>query len=251
MLTRTLAPLAAACVLGSWTTSAATGFASFRDAVAPVELASPPTDRSDQGPALCTPGTFSAISQSPNLPIPDGGALVLGPIGFPVQAGITIRDVVVGLEVEHNRVGDLVVTLMRVQGTNVVSVTLLDRPSYPQVLPFGCRADLRSAETNPVWFFGDGASAPMAEGSSCLPDGAAIPQGCYRVAPESQWRFSAYRGLETGGTAAEPARWYLVVRDDQAQQAGRIRSWSIHVLDQPTTSVDESSWGVVKSLYRD
>ena len=251
MLTRTLAPLAAACVLGSWTTSAATEFASIRDAVAPGEIAAPPTDRSSQGPALCTPGTYTVVSQSPNAAIPDGGALVLGPVSFPVQPGIMIRDVVVGLEIEHSRVGDLVVTLMRVQGTQVTSVKLLDRPSYPQVLPFGCRADLRSAETNPMWFFGDAAAAPMAEGSNCLADGAAIPTGCYQVAPESQWHLSAYRGLEIGGTAAEPARWYLVVRDEATLQAGRIRSWSVHVLDQPTTSVDDSSWGVVKSLYRD
>ncbi|MGH2571367.1 MAG: hypothetical protein ACRDGR_09085, partial [bacterium] len=153
--------------------------------------------------------------------------------------------------IQHSRVGDLVVTLMHVQGSQVRSVTLLDRPSYPEVLPFGCRADLRSAETDPAWFFGDDAAAPMAEGASCLPDGAAIPQGCYQVAPESASELSAYRGLEIGGTASEPARWFLVVRDDQALQAGRIQSWSIHVLDQPTTSVDESSWGVVKSLYRD
>jgi hypothetical protein len=201
---------------------------------------------------MCTPGTYSAVvTQAPNLPIPDASALVLGPISFPVQAGITVRDVVVGLEIEHPRVGDLVVTLMRVQGSSVLSVTLLDRPSHPQVLPFGCRADLRTVGTDPVWFFGDDAAAPMAEGSSCLPDAEAIPQGCYQVAPESQWDLAVYRGLEIGGTAAEPALWYLVVRDAQSLQTGRVLGWSIHILDQATTSMDESSWGVVKSLYRE
>jgi subtilisin-like proprotein convertase family protein len=252
MRTRILASLAAACVLASWTTAAATGSVSWQDAVDTADVSRPgPDGRSNSGPSLCTPGTYTGVGQSPNLPIPDGSALVLGPVTFPVQSGLTIRDVVVGLQIEHSCVGDLIVTLMRVQGPDVLSVKLLDRPSYPQRLPFGCRSDLRSVEAEPVWYFGDDAAGPMAEGSSCLLDGQAIPEGCYQVAPESAWDLRVFRGLPIGGSFETPAQWYLVVRDDRAGDTGRVDGWSIHLLDQPTVSVDESSWGSVKSFYRD
>ena len=182
--------------------------------------------------------------------IPDGSALILGPISFPYRAGLTIQDVIVGLEIEHPAVGDLVISLMRVHGTKVNTVQLLDRPGFPENLPAGCQSELDSADPDPVWYFGDDGDHPMADGAACLPDGQNIPQGCYRVAKESTWQLEVFDGLQIGGSSSDPAAWYLMVRDDHVGSIGTLHNWSIYLADHPPVSVETQSWGVVKSLYR-
>jgi len=203
----------------------------------------------EPAPTSCNFAPYVSVSHSSNTLVPDGGTLVLGPVTFARQGGLTIQDVVVGLRMEHASVGDLVVSLMRVQGAGILSVDLLQRPGFPQS-PVGCPSSLGSLEPTSEWNFADDGSGPMGEGASWTPGGL-IPEGCYRVAPESPWNLSVFEGLEVGGSASEPAQWYLVVRDDQPGNTGFVHGWTVYLRDQPAVSVGVETWGIVKSLYLD
>lgn len=233
MRIRILVVLAALCLLGS-VAAAVAG----------------PDDMSEPGPTSCNLDNYIEAHHTSNAAIPDGSALVLGPLSFNYQSGLTIHDVVVGIQIEHPSVGDLILTLMRVHGSDVSSVQLLDRPDYPERQPSGCQAELSSSRPDAVWYFSDEGSGPMADGANCLPDGQAIPEGCYQVAPESPWPLALFEGLPIGGANGNPALWYLIVRDEQLGNVGSVSGWSIHLADHPPVSVESRSWGVVKSLYR-
>lgn len=150
------------------------------------------------------PDTFSSVHLVP-VAIPDDD-----PAGVEDCIAIddprTISDLTVALDIGHTWVGDLVVTLTHEEtGT---SVTLIDRPGFPDVDILGCTGD------DIVATLDDDAAGPVeAACDAAVPtiDGAFIPS-------ES---LSAFDDESIAGI------WTLTITDHFTEELGALNSWSL------------------------
>lgn len=187
------------------------------------------------------------------IPIPDNNAagITLGPIFMPPDGDI-VNDVVLELNAAHTWVGDIVMDLIydpdcsgpaagiparvlcRARGSNASPPA----PCGTGVGVFGCSGNL--VATNP-YFFSDEGVNPLGVGTGCTTN---IAAGCYRQSDIGGQRFDVWRGLPKGGC------WYLVISDNAGADLGTVSGWAVYVRNQRPVSVENTSWGAVKNIYR-
>jgi hypothetical protein len=161
-----------------------------------------------------------------------------------------IEDVIVGLRIEHPRLGELVAIIgydPDCEGPIVARSTRLlchQRGSYP--VPADCGAGLGAGSDllcENLILFSDAAAAPIAEGDHP----AVVAAGCYKPTVESNGFLGTFDGLPLGGC------WTLNVGDN-SQISGRnnalICEWSVHVRSDAPIPTAQASWGTLKSRYR-
>lgn len=136
-------------------------------------------------------------------PIPDGGML----ISSDVIAGNIAEDLRVTLSIEHPRVSDLRVSLLRLDR----SAILIDQPGLPGN---GCnRGGLEAVLRD---------SAPRIAESQCATEGPAVNG---QLRPNQN--LSAFEGVPASG------EWTLVVEDLAGGQAGRLMEWCLSSGNSP------------------
>jgi hypothetical protein len=200
-------------------------------------------------------GYKTATLTYPNpVPIPDfttaggPGTVTVGPLSFPPENG-TILDVVLEFHGSHTWVGDLraelrydsncdggaeagAVVICRPRGTATTTTV----PCGTATSGFGASGDLLAANT---YRWTDATASVISEGVNP----ASIASGCYRPSTVGGTPLSAFNGLPKNGC------WYLTISDYAAGDIGAIGSWSIHLLNEVTPTV-QSSWGTLKAIYR-
>jgi len=194
------------------------------------------------GPGFCPVGFYKASKLNANQAIPDLGEVCAPTIKFNPQPGQVIADVVIDLCLDHTWVGDLTITLTHTSSTGEVkTVDLVQRPGVPQSA-FGCLGDLVCDAENKYYFGSDPTLAPLGE-TDCPP---IIPPACYAVAVEDPNGLEIFRGQPCGD-----GFWTLCITDDAAGDVGFIYNWSVHLLcESGPVSVEQASWGEIKSTYR-
>jgi hypothetical protein len=137
--------------------------------------------------------------REPALAIPDGEpAGVTDTLVIP--SNLTLASVDVGVTVNHEWAGDLVVSIRRDEGPEV---TLLDRWDVSAVRPFGCGATLIAAQ------FADGGLVP----TTCTPTLTGT------VRPELP--LALFAGQAAAGS------WHLRVVDAESGMAGTVERWCV------------------------
>lgn len=189
----------------------------------------------------------SALAPPGGSPIPDVSDLFLGPLTFPPEAG-TILDVVVGFNLTHTWVGDLIIDIgydATCDGTVDAASTILCRPRGTAATTgapcgtgtgFGASGDFVQAN-NYRWT--DATASLISEGVNPTP----IASGCYRPSTVGGSPLSTFNGLPKGGC------WYAIVGDYAGGDVGTVYRWEINLLNEVTPTV-QSSWGSVKAIYR-
>jgi len=205
----------------------------------PSEYGSP-----DAAPGSCPVGTYKASKITVNADIPDNdpAGLCTPAIKFNPQPGLVITDVVIDICMDHTWVGDLDVVLTHTSsGGEVKTVSLLARPGVPET-SFGCSGDLVCDPENKYYFGSDPALEPLGE-FDCP---SVIEPGCYSVAVENVEGLEIFRGQPCGD-----GFWELCLVDNAGGDTGHIFNWSVHILcEAEPVSVDDASWGEIKSNYR-
>jgi subtilisin-like proprotein convertase family protein len=194
-------------------------------------------------PGDCPVGYYKASKINVNQEIPDNdpAGLCAPEIKFNPQPSWAIQDVVIDLNMNHTWVGDLVITLTHTSSTGEVkSVDLLNRPGVPES-SFGCSGDLVSDPENKYYFSRRHDLDPMGE-FDCP---SIIEPGCYKTAIENAEGLGIF-----GGQACGDGTWQLCLTDNAAGDVGTIFNWSVHLRCEQPVSVEETSWGKVKSVYR-
>jgi subtilisin-like proprotein convertase family protein len=139
------------------------------------------------------------------VPIPDNDpAGVLSHIFVPSSS--TISDVIVGVDIPHTFVGDLLLQLTHLD--TLTSVTLMDRPGYPATIG-GCSGD------NVSTAFID--SDPNPVEAMCNPSPPAIGFTC-----QPHQMLAAFAGEDRAGV------WELRVSDLNGVDVGTFNSWAIY-----------------------
>jgi hypothetical protein len=193
------------------------------------------------GPTFCPIGQYKGSKLNVNEVISDAlGPLVTIPISFPI-VGQVVTDVVVDLEIDHTWIGDLDVVLRHTSDGGVVTeASLMARPGVPET-SFGCSGDMVGDPQNKYYFATREDLAPVGE-FDCP---AVIDPMCYAVAVENPNGLEAFRGIGCGD-----GEWVLEITDNAAGDDGYCYNWSLHILCDAPVSVEDESWGGVKSLYR-
>ncbi len=147
------------------------------------------------------------VCSTPNTPIPDDASPgVQIPIIVDLPAGSLVDSITVDLDIDHDWVGDLVVTLT---GPGGASAVLLDRAGIPSTGfpgPFGCGG------RNVMATFDD--AGPIAAESVCSLTGDPVISGVVRPAG----------ALASLIGADAPGVWTLTVADNSAFDTGIVRS---------------------------
>jgi hypothetical protein len=198
-------------------------------------------------PTSCDLTGYKAdVDVSADLSIPDNDATGVT-LTTPATAADGSRYValVVGLEIEHTWIGDLIATVTYdglCDGVTAddIGVKLLCRPGRASCTGgTGFGYGVGAVCTNTL-LFSDGALGPITGAA------ATVPAGCYRPtgATGSAGPLSAFAGSLKGGC------WKLSVSDNAADDVGRICGFSVHSLNENPVPTRPASWGGVKSIYR-
>jgi hypothetical protein len=203
----------------------------------------PPEAKNNEwlAPGSCPVAAHEAVKASVGATLSDTvGTVTTAPLQFDPRAGFVISDVVIGVDIQHTWVGDLVVQLRHTSSSNdVTTVDLLHRPGVPTET-FGCAGDLVSNPEDRYYFGTVLGLSPLGE-ADCP---SVILGGCYAVAPGAIG-LEIFRGQPVGD-----GHWELIITDNAAGDDGMLHLWSLHVLSEPgALSVGDKSWGSVKARY--
>jgi len=190
-------------------TAAATPTATIGPSPTPTPSRTPVASRSVTPTATATPtptGMVARYCANPGDPIdiPDDDAFGIGNL-LSVDSSMLIDRLRVTIAIDHTWVGDLVLTLTRLD--DLVSVTLLDRPGYP-ASTFGCSNDDIRCELL------DESSLPVEEacgGTTAALDGLLRPTEPLAV----------FDNTAVAGT------WQLEVSDRSPGDTGKLIQWCI------------------------
>ncbi len=201
-------------------------------------------------PALrCELAAYDSVAQvfSPPEPIPDGlpAGKLLGPLSVP-NDGQYLRDVVLGLRIDHPYLGDLSATLtydVECDGTPEASARVLCRPGRSGCEigdDTGCPVGL---SCDRIYYLSDAAQAEIGlVPFGCGSTGELLPGGCYRPSSTGE-PLSTFARLPRGGC------FRLVIADWLLSDEGSLCEWRVFMASS-TTSVRASSWSQIKQLYR-
>jgi subtilisin-like proprotein convertase family protein len=185
---------------------------------------------------------------TPPVGIPDntGQSVVVGPIVLPADTTL-IGDVVIGIEMEHSRIGDLIVNVGYdpTGDGSLVTATIVARPGRTDCASpgasLGCGADMVCDNT---YRFDD--SAPQFFGETAPGACAAttpVPAGCYRPTGPCRSPLSVFEQYRKGGS------WYLGVSDAATGDVGVICGWSVHIRNESIVGAAPASWSTFKKRY--
>ena len=150
--------------------------------------------------------TASLVCTAPALAIPDGPAAGVA-TDLVINAEERIDSIEVSLDIEHDWVGDLLISLEHVESETIIE--LVDRTDGDG--SFGCDANnIRTTVSD---------DAPLSLQTDCNrgPNNEAFPEAAYR--PNDQ--LSTFSGLPFAGT------WRLFVRDQASTFTGTVNEWCI------------------------
>ena len=169
----------------------------------------------NQEPVQYLPGQTILYCSSPSQSIPDNSTSGVSN-SISISDTRLVGDLNVSLDILHNWIGDLVVTLTH-QETGK-TVTLIDRPGYPAT-PEGCRRE------NISTILDDALTLPV-EGQ-CAPSPAALAGIFTPNSPLSAFNLERVAG-----------NWTLTVADLDLYNIGRLDSWCLaaEVSDAPAPS---------------
>jgi subtilisin-like proprotein convertase family protein len=157
--------------------------------------------------------------------IPDasesGPGVVSDTIMIPLTVTNTISDVNVLIGARHTRVGDLVFTLehittgMTITDTGTTTVTLIDRPGYPEY-SLGCGGDDITAILN------DEA-------------GASVEDVCTTSVPSIEGNFKPNKPLSAFDDQPLAGQWRLTITDTLPDRTGTLDEWCILPIEPGVT----------------
>ncbi len=168
-----------------------------------------------------------------------GGFMNYGPLA--TDAGCTIENVVLAVEIEQTWVGDLIIELWYDEDNDGVldygPVSAMCRPDLDGCDFSGCCGC--SGNIAGVYTFGDDGADPLGE-FDCPSD---IAPGCFAPAPESAGGFAdMFAGAATGGA------FYLDIADGAGGDPTTLFEWGVYVCCGSTAS-ENTSWGQIKSDF--